>query len=153
MGNENEEQTVGEIIKETIEHNPNHYIKIEIFGKRLRPCARCFGQWIGILISLIITSPFWLGFIYVDNFMLIFVISWLFVFPAIIDWSTTKLGFRKGNNNIRFLTGYLFGTGIIIYLLVLPTNMVFKIVTFAIYEIIFHMIRRYHGLKHYHLKK
>lgn len=153
MSNENEEQTVGEIIRETIEHNPNHYIKIKIFGKELRPCARCFGQWMGVLVSLIVTSPFWLGFIYVDEFLLIFVISWLFVVPAIVDWSTTKLGFRKGNNNIRFLTGFLFGAGIVIYLFVLPANIIFKIVTYAIYEIIFHTIRGHYGLKHYYLKK
>ena len=73
------EENVRQIIKETIEHNPNHYITIKLLGKEIRPCARCFGQWLGIVFSLIFTSPFWLGFLHANNFTAVFVISWILI--------------------------------------------------------------------------
>jgi uncharacterized membrane protein len=45
-------------------------LNLNIFGKKIKPCARCFGLWLGILISFIITVPFWIGIIKIDNFYL-----------------------------------------------------------------------------------
>ena len=141
------EESVKQIIKETIEHNPNHYITISLFGKKIRPCARCFGQWLGIAFSFILTSPFWLGFLHSNNFTAVFIISWILVLPAILDWSTVELRLRKGNNKIRFTVGFFYGTGIIVYLFVLPANIFLKIISYALYEIIFHSIRSHRKKK------
>lgn len=148
-----EEKSVKQIILEYIQHNPQHYIKLNIFKKTLYPCARCFGLCIGLLMGVLFSSPFWLGLVYVSvsNFALMFVISWLFVVPAIIDWSTVKLKLRKGKNSIRVITGFLYAIGITVYLFVLPANIIFKIVTYLSYEAIFYLIRWKYHIDHYEL--
>ena len=121
------------ILLELIQHNPKHYFSIEVFGKKIYPCARCFGLWIGYLIGFILTFPFWYGLIFIDNFTLIFLISWLFILPSILDWATAKLGIREGGNKTRFATGFLHGIGVNIYLFVLPASVLFKISTIILY--------------------
>lgn len=143
-----EQKTTKDIILEYIQHNPRHYLKINIKGKEIHPCARCFGLWVGALIGFIFASPFWLGFVYIDNFNLIFSIAWLLALPCIIDWSTVKIGLRKGNNYIRILTGFLYGLGAIVYIFVLPANILLKIGSYALYEGIFYIIRKEYKLTH-----
>lgn len=143
-----EEDSIVKIILKMFEHHPNHYIELNIFGKTIRPCARCFGLWTGILIGFFFSAPFWLGMIRANNFYLIFAISWLLAFPSIIGWSTVKLGLRQGNNNIRAAAGFLHGIGIITYFVVLPASILFKIVTYFAYELIFNIIRT-----HLHFKQ
>ena len=66
-----DEDSVGKILLKVIEHHPRHYIKINIFGKTIRACARCLGLYIGIITGFFLSAPFWLGMIRVDNFYLI----------------------------------------------------------------------------------
>jgi len=146
------EDSFAGVILEAIQHNPRHYIKLKILGREIRPCARCFGLYIGLIIGFLLSSPFWLGVFYTNNFFLIFALAWLFAAPTIIDWVTVKLGLRKGKNNIRVVTGFLYGIGIIIYLFVLPASIIFKILTYALYELIFNLIRWKYRIKHYHIK-
>lgn len=155
MNEELEEETIAQIVKESIEHNPRHYIKLKIFGKEICPCARCFGMWTGLIIGFLLSSPFWLGIIRVPDryFLLIFVIAWLFAVPAIVDWTTTKLKLRKGKNSIRVITGFLHGIGINIYFFILPIDVIFKIVTYVLYEIVFNLIRRRYRIQHYKIKR
>lgn len=144
-----EEDSVSKILLRYIEHNKRHHIKINLFGKTIYPCARCFGLWTGIAMGLIFLSPFWLGVFTAKNFYLIFTISWIFATPSIFDWSTVKLGIRKGNDNTRFIVGILYGIGVIIYFFVLPASIIFKIGTYFLYGTVFHTIRRRYHIKHY----
>lgn len=147
-----EEESIKKIILDFIQHNPRHYIIFNLLGKEIRPCSRCFGLWMGLIIGFIFTSPFWLKFIHIDNFILVFTVAWLFAVPAIIDWITVILGLRSSNNRIRVVTGFSYGMGITIYFFVLPANILFKILTYALFEIIFHLIRWRFHIKHYNMK-
>jgi uncharacterized membrane protein len=146
---EETEKPISQILREGIEHNPRHYIILNIFDKEIHPCARCFGAWIGYLVGFILSSPFWLGYLHVNNFTLVFVIAWIFAIPALIDWSTAKLGLWEGKNSIRVATGFLYGFGVIIYLFVLPASIIFKILTYALYEGVFQTFRITFHLHHY----
>ncbi|MCK4365479.1 MAG: DUF2085 domain-containing protein [Thermoplasmatales archaeon] len=148
----NEKESVVKIILEFIQHNPRHYIKLDIFGKTICPCARCFGFWIGLLVGFILSIPIWLGLFQIQNFILIFILAWLFTVPVIVDWSSVRLGLRVGKNSVRVSTGFLHGIGVIIYFFVLPAGIIFKVLTYFSYEIIFYVIRwRYH-IQHYNMK-
>jgi uncharacterized membrane protein len=150
-----EEESIPKIILRYVEHNPEHFTRVKISGKEIYPCARCFGHWIGLLVGFILTSPFWLGIIHVldQYFLLIFVIAWLFAIPTIVDWTTIKIGLRKGNNNLRVVVGFLHGVGAIIYFFVLPADIIFKILTYSLYSGGFILIRRLYNIKHYKIKK
>ena len=145
-----EEDSISKIFLTYIQHNKRHFIELNFFGKVICPCARCFGYWLGAIVGFLVSLPFWLGFLQAHNFLLIFTIAWLFVVPSIIDWSTVKLGFRKGNNTIRVIVGYLHGISVIIYFFILPASLIFKISTYTLYGSIFFIIRRYFQIKHYH---
>ncbi|MCD6467806.1 MAG: DUF2085 domain-containing protein [Thermoplasmata archaeon] len=125
---------------QAIEHNPEHYIELTIRGKTIRPCARCLGKYLGMFLSLPIALLFFFGHISIP-FTVAFIISWLLAIPAIFDWLTVKLNIRKGNNNIRFVTGFLLGAGITSYFIILPASLLFKISTFFVYSAIFAIIR------------
>ena len=141
-----EEESVLKIIVKYMEHHKNHYLKLKLFGKNFQPCARCFGYWSGLFVGFFLLSPFWLGFYHADNFTLMFTISWLLSIPTIADWSSVKLGLRKGNNNIRAVVGFFHGIAVIVYFLVLPASILFKISTYALYGLTFFFIRRkYHS--------
>ena len=142
-----EEDSIPKILLRYIEHNQKHYLEFLIDGKPFRPCARCFGLWIGVFIGFLLASPFWLGIFKIQNFYLTFTIAWLFALPSIIDWSTVKLGMRKGDNNIRAVVGFLHGLGIIVYFFIMPASIAFKILTYVSYELIFHIIRTHNRLK------
>jgi len=121
-----------------LEHN-EHYIELNIFGRKIRPCARCFGKIIGIFSSLILALPFVFGYLKID-FTMAFLLSWFLAIPAIVDWSSIKLGIREGNNKIRFITGFLLGCGVTTYFIVMPASILFKILTFTLYEFVFAII-------------
>jgi len=121
-----------------LEHN-GHHIELSIFGRKIRPCARCFGKMIGIFSSLILALPFVFGYLKID-FITAFILSWSLAIPAIVDWSSIKLGIRDGNNKIRFVTGFLLGCGVTTYFIIMPASILFKILTFTLYEFIFSII-------------
>jgi uncharacterized membrane protein len=146
-----EEDSISKILLAYIQHNSRHFIELKLFGKVIYPCARCFGYWLGLLVGFLIISPFWLGIFYATNFILIFIIAWLFAIPTIVDWSTVKLGLREGNNSIRVIVGYLYGISVIIYFFVLPAGVLFKVLTYFMYGSIFFMIRKHYRIKHYTL--
>lgn len=68
-------------------------------------CSRCFGIVIGAIYGSILNL-----FIIPTNTTLLF--SVLFIIPLIVDGSTQLLGYRKSNNDLRFMTGILNGAGI-----------------------------------------
>jgi len=129
---------VTEYMIRALEHN-EHYIELNIFGRKIRPCARCFGKIIGIFSSLILALPFVFGYLKID-FTTAFLLSWFLAIPAIVDWSSIKLGIRDGNNKIRFITGFLLGCGVTTYFIIMPASILFKILTFTLYEFVFAII-------------
>lgn len=152
MSTEKKEENIKSILLSFIQHNSRHYIELNLLGKRIFPCARCFGLWTGIIIGFFLTSPFWIGLLYINNFLLVFIIAWIFVIPSIVDWISVKCGLRKGSNKIRFSVGFFHGIGIIVYFFILPADLIFKVVTYTIYEVIFFSIRRILHVKHYKLE-
>jgi uncharacterized membrane protein len=141
-----EEETTLKIILKYIEHHREHYLKLNLFGKNFHPCARCFGYWSGLFFGFFFLSPFWLGIVHAGNFSLVFATAWLFAIPTIADWGSVKLGLRKGNNKIRAIVGFFHGIAVIIYFLVLPASIFFKIATYALYGSVFFFIRKkYHS--------
>jgi len=126
------------IVKNLLEHN-EHYVELNIFGKTVKPCARCFGKILGMMVSTPIALLFFLGYLHID-FIAGFTISWLLALPAILDWSSVKLKLREGNNHMRVLTGFLLGCGIVSYFLIMPATWLFKFGTFLIYETVFGII-------------
>lgn len=144
-----EEETVPKILLKYIEHHRYHYLTLKFLGKEIHPCARCFGYWVGLLIGFFLFSPFWSGFIHTDDFLLVFSASWVLAAPSLIDWSTVKLGLRKGNNNIRAFVGFLHGISTVMYFLVLPAGILFKVVTYTLYAVVFNLTRWTYHARHF----
>jgi len=123
-----------------IEHNPDHYIELNIHGRTVKPCARCFGKYIGMISVLPVALLFVLGY-FSTTFYIAFFASWILAIPAIIDWSTVKLGIRGGGNKARVTTGFLLGAGISTYFLIMPASILFKLLTFFVYSAVFAIIK------------
>ncbi len=130
-------------IKQLIEHNDEHFIELTIFGKTIRPCARCFGTFIGMLISFPVALLFYLGYLS-TSFTIGFIASWMLALPAILDWSSVKLGLWSGNNRVRVASGALLGSAILSYFLVMPAGIFFKFVTYLLYTSVFSIIYIHH---------
>lgn len=108
---------IGEGFWQIFEHNKrSHSIEFAWKGKVHFMCARCTGMYIGMLLFFSISILFSQANI---SFPLAgssaFWFAWIMAVPAILDWSTSKVGFRTTNNAIRFITGYFLGIGIIVY--------------------------------------
>lgn len=143
MENSTIKKDIANYILDKIQHNPDHSIKFVIKGREILACARCTGFTIGFFVGISLLSIFYLTGIHINNFILIFTISWIFVIPSILDWGSVKLSIRKGNNPIRFFVGYLQGIGYAIYLVMLPIHIIFRIITLAMYETILFSVRKY----------
>jgi uncharacterized membrane protein len=72
-------------------------------------CARCTGQFLGIIPAII------LFFIY--DFMLPLIISFMLMLPMLIDGITQTFMQRESKNSIRVITGFMFSLGLIYFLL------------------------------------
>lgn len=78
------------------------------YNNRCLPiCARCTGILIGGVVSLLIFNIF--------NIYLSYQISIILVIPMIIDGGLQYLNYTPSKNNRRFVTGFLFGVGSIIF--------------------------------------
>lgn len=84
-------------------------------GKKFPICARCTGELIGIIFSLLSS------FIYIPSVKL----SLILMIPMIIDGFTQSLTKYESNNILRVITGFLFGYGIF-SLFVIFTVITFK---------------------------
>lgn len=72
-------------------------------GHQFPICARCTGELIGILVSILII-------IMCNNLPLIW--SIILIIPLIIDGSIQLLTKYESNNYLRVITGFLFGIGL-----------------------------------------
>ena len=74
-------------------------------------CARCTGFYTGLIVYLIVS------FFYKYDYKLsLFIISLILMTPTIIDGLTQYYGPRESTNNLRFITGFIGGIGLIIFL-------------------------------------
>lgn len=72
-------------------------------------CARCTGFYTGLAVFLIY------NYFYSINYTLtLLIISIILLIPAAVDGFTQLLGLRESNNNLRFVTGFIGGIGLII---------------------------------------
>ena len=82
-----------------------------IKGHQFPVCARCTGFYTGLATYLILNS------FYPHNYDLnMLLISLVLMIPVAIDGLTQYFGPRESTNNLRFVTGFVGGIGLIIFL-------------------------------------
>ena len=74
-------------------------------------CARCTGFYTGLVVYLIVNHFYSHSY---DFSMLL--ISMILMVPVAIDGLTQYFGPRESTNNLRFITGFIGGIGLIIFL-------------------------------------
>lgn len=123
---------------ELLEHHPEHYINVKLFGEKYKLCSRCTGQYLaGIPAMLLAIYAFYFTDISFD-FTTVFTLTWVLAGLTILDWSSVELlHIRKGNNTTRLITGATLGTSIAIYIWILPASWSFKAISLVTYYIIF----------------
>ena len=74
-------------------------------------CARCTGFYAGLIVYLIFNC------LYSHPYNLsMFFISMILMIPVAVDGVTQYFGSRESTNNLRFITGFIGGIGLIIFL-------------------------------------
>jgi len=107
----------------------NHWICCNVAGKEVHICARCLGTVLGFTFSKFFLYTSSLGK-YVTSVAVGLPLSLMLIMPTVIDWMTQKMGFRQSRNKLRLVTGFLEGTGIIIFnLLNISLNLKYVIFT------------------------
>jgi len=87
---------------------------IFIFGGQMAVCARCFGIYLGFLVGTIALPMYSkIENVRIPDAKLVL----LSAIPLAIDGLTQLTGFRESNNELRLLTGFLFGLIVISYLI------------------------------------
>ena len=82
-----------------------------IKGHQFPVCARCTGFYSGLFVFLIYE------FLFKVNFNLeLFILSIILLIPVSIDGFTQLFDLRESNNTLRFITGFIGGIGLIIFL-------------------------------------
>jgi uncharacterized membrane protein len=82
-----------------------------IKGHQFPVCARCTGFYTGLVVFLVYNYFFKLNY---DINTLI--ISMVLMIPAAVDGFTQYFGSRESTNTLRFITGFIGGIGLIIFL-------------------------------------
>jgi len=123
-----------------LEHHPEHYIQLKLFGRTYHLCSRCTGQYLFFIPSFFLFMLLYFKG-YSFDFNLIFFMSWGLALTAILDWATVEiLHIRQGSNKTRFLTGGMLGIAIALYLWLLPTTWFIRITTLLAYGLFFTML-------------
>ena len=82
-----------------------------IKGHQFPVCARCSGFYAGLIIYLIYNQ------IYPMSYNLsAFIISLILMIPVAVDGLSQYFGPRESTNPLRFITGFIGGIGLIIFL-------------------------------------
>nr|WP_294999383.1 DUF2085 domain-containing protein [uncultured Methanobrevibacter sp.] len=82
-----------------------------IRGHQFPVCARCTGFYTGLIAYLI------LNFLYKHPYDLnMLIISMVLMIPVAVDGVTQYFGPRESTNTLRFITGFIGGVGLIIFL-------------------------------------
>ena len=80
-------------------------------GRQFPVCARCTGFYTGLMIYLIVN----LFYKHPYDWNMLF-ISMVLMVPVAIDGFTQYFGPRESTNTLRFITGFIGGIGLIIFL-------------------------------------
>lgn len=81
---------------------------IKMFGYRSFLCARCTGTCVCVLLTILLLV---LG-VTIPPF-----ITFIFIFPFVLDGRSQLIGFRESNNILRLSTGILFSLGLLLFIL------------------------------------
>lgn len=82
-----------------------------IKGHQFPVCARCTGFYTGLAVFLI-----WNYFFKINPDVNTLIISIILMIPVSIDGFTQYFGSRESTNTLRFITGFIGGIGLIIFL-------------------------------------
>jgi uncharacterized membrane protein len=82
-----------------------------IRGHQFPVCARCTGFYTGLIIYLVFSRFYGHG--YGPDMLLM---SMILMMPAAVDGLTQYFGPRESTNTLRFITGFIGGVGLIIFL-------------------------------------
>lgn len=82
-----------------------------IKGRQFPVCARCTGFYTGLVVYLI-----WSLFNSHSYDLNMLIISMILMIPVAVDGMTQYFGPRESTNTIRFITGFIGGIGLIIFL-------------------------------------
>ena len=95
-----------------------HWITLDVFGRRLRLCARCTGYSLGFLALTAVISVWGLRFFGSLSPPYQVAVCLLLLAPLTLDWVTQSWGLRESNNGLRLLTGLFLGAGVSLFSLV-----------------------------------
>ena len=95
-----------------------HWITLDVFGRRLRLCARCTGYSLGFLALTAVISVQGLRFFGSLSPLYQVSVCLLLLAPLTLDWVTQSWGLRESNNGLRLLTGLFLGAGVSLFSLV-----------------------------------
>jgi len=95
-----------------------HWITLDVFGRRLRLCARCTGYALGFLALTAVISVQGLQFFGSLSPLIQIAVCLLLLAPLTLDWVTQSWGLRESNNGLRLLTGLFLGSGVSLFSLV-----------------------------------
>lgn len=90
----------------------NHWFTIRILNKEIRLCSRCTGYVSGYLACKALSFLLILNVFYSLETTVKLAISLILTVPFALDWITQSWGLRNSNNWLRFLTGFILGTGV-----------------------------------------
>ena len=82
-----------------------------IKGHQFPVCARCTGFYTGLVVFLV-----WNHFFRLNHDIVTLLISMILMIPVAIDGFTQYFGPRESTNTLRFITGFIGGIGLIIFL-------------------------------------
>ena len=82
-----------------------------IKGHQFPVCARCTGFYTGLAFFLLYTF-----FSTIEYNINLLILSIILLIPVSIDGFTQLFDLRKSNNTLRFITGFIGGIGLIIFL-------------------------------------
>ena len=95
-----------------------HWITLDVFGRRLRLCARCTGYSLGFLALTAVIGVQGLRFFGSLSPLHQVAVCLLLLAPLTLDWVTQSWGLRESNNGLRLLTGLFLGAGVSLFSLV-----------------------------------
>lgn len=115
----------------------NHWITLNILGRKLRVCARCSGYILGFFLPSLILKNLDIQPIFFGNQWIL--VCFLLALPLTFDWVTQSFGLRNSSNSVRMFTGLLLGLDLYIYSL-LGINMGVKKILFVVITLVIFII-------------
>ena len=99
-----------------------HWITLDVFGRRLRLCARCTGYALGFLAVTAVISLQGLPFFGSLSPLYQVSVCLILLAPLTLDWMTQSWGLRESSNGLRLLTGIFLGSSVSLFSLVNATR-------------------------------